>query len=730
MKFFTSLIFKKVFIFSFASCLFGIANAQVNVNSETYYDNVEEVAVTSVSVTGFNKITGMQWTLEYDTSVFEIDDIMSSGILPGIGSDNFYFYQPGFITFLWIQPGSVLNGETIPDGSEIYRIKSKLKSAQPGDFCITGSVTPFEVNDDDNRYVGGLLSCNQKNGIFKGTVFIDENADCDYQVSEPSLKNWYISFNNGTDSYFTTTNSDGEYFVFVPEGTYDISLIPKSDIWDACNQNLSGIEIETGDVLDINLGAESNEICPAMEVNLSTSFLRRCFPSTYYVDFCNHGSAVANQSYVVIDLDPYLTYLSSSIPFGNQNGNSYTFYLGDVAPGDCNQFSIEVLVDCDSTVLGQTHCTTATIYPNSPCTGGDEKPNLKINKDCVDGQASFSVKNIGNKDMDEPAFVTIYEDGELSPQSIIQLNIGEEENFSFQADGVSITMQILDNLLTGSNLLATTGIEGCGRNLSGEFSKGFISQFPLGDDELWIDIDCRENRGAYDPNDKTVFPGGFGNEKIVKPGVALEYLVRFQNTGTDTAFKVVILDTLDTNLDPATLQTGASSHPCEIKLLDKGIIKVTFDDILLPDSTVNEAASHGFIQYKIKPKNNLANFSKVKNRASIYFDFNDPIITNTTLQTIGSSVIIFTNTDFISDEISMRVYPNPATDNIQFSIQGNNIENLSLCVYDTNGKTVFKKNGFEKNIQLERKNLPAGLYFFSLHDDQNNRVSSGRIIFQ
>jgi uncharacterized repeat protein (TIGR01451 family) len=129
--------------------------------------------------------------------------------------------------------------------------------------------------------------------------------------------------------------------------------------------------------------------------------------------------------------------------------------------------------------------------------------------------------------------------------------------------------------------------------------------------------------GSYDPNDKTVSPSGripfFTNE--------LDYQIRFQNTGTDTAFKVVVVDTLPPNLDILTMKTVSASHPYAVSL-NKNIATFTFDSILLVDSVKNEKLSHGFIRFKIGLIKGLKVGDSIANKAAIYFDFNKPIITN------------------------------------------------------------------------------------------------------
>jgi uncharacterized repeat protein (TIGR01451 family) len=145
--------------------------------------------------------------------------------------------------------------------------------------------------------------------------------------------------------------------------------------------------------------------------------------------------------------------------------------------------------------------------------------------------------------------------------------------------------------------------------------------------------------GSFDPNDKTVLPEGkipfFTNE--------LDYLIRFQNTGNDTAFKVVVVDTLPPQLDVVSLKTISASHPYVVSL-KKNIITFTFDNILLPDSNVNERASHGFIRFKLKPQNGLKVGDNINNKAAIYFDYNKPIITNTAqLELIKPMIIVSQN---------------------------------------------------------------------------------------
>ncbi len=135
---------------------------------------------------------------------------------------------------------------------------------------------------------------------------------------------------------------------------------------------------------------------------------------------------------------------------------------------------------------------------------------------------------------------------------------------------------------------------------------------------------------AYDPNDKLVNPVYPFNYALTDED--LVYTIRFQNTGNAEAYDVVIKDTLDANLDPSTFRVIASSHDDVLSTtLDANqYLSFNFIDINLPDSTSNFDESQGFVMYKIKANEDVEDGTIITNTAGIYFDFNPPIITNTT----------------------------------------------------------------------------------------------------
>ncbi|MBK7336358.1 MAG: DUF11 domain-containing protein [Saprospirales bacterium] len=172
-------------------------------------------------------------------------------------------------------------------------------------------------------------------------------------------------------------------------------------------------------------------------------------------------------------------------------------------------------------------------------------------------------------------------------------------------------VEFLGKYISLSTVMTLSGQDG---GLNTLVATGFRSQ-----------INC-----SVDPNDKLVDPNIPGYDNYTLFGDTLDYTIRFQNTGTDTAFTIRIEDFLDAHLNWSSLRIVGGSHDFSARLdLQSGRLVFTFKDILLPDSTTNEQASHGYVRYRIRHLEGLPENTWVANTASIFFDYNPPILTNT-----------------------------------------------------------------------------------------------------
>ncbi|MCW3071522.1 MAG: hypothetical protein JWO44_1412, partial [Bacteroidetes bacterium] len=169
---------------------------------------------------------------------------------------------------------------------------------------------------------------------------------------------------------------------------------------------------------------------------------------------------------------------------------------------------------------------------------------------------------------------------------------------------------------------------------------------------------CYQVVNSHDPNLKEVYPGDISP----KYKDWLTYTIHFQNTGTAPAMNIRVADTLDSNLDLSTFEVLNYSHTNTVSLNGR-ILTVRFANIMLPDSTSDLAGSQGYIQYRIKPTPYLPIGTHIENTAYIYFDYNDPVVTNTTTNELVNTVSVNEN----EQEISASIYPNP--NNGQFIVK-------------------------------------------------------------
>jgi len=241
------------------------------------------------------------------------------------------------------------------------------------------------------------------------------------------------------------------------------------------------------------------------------------------------------------------------------------------------------------------------------------------------------------------------------------------------------------------------------------FAHSMTATQPLTESDLSNNDDAFSGvfTGAYDPNDKTAYTSSGSSDELyfLNEDTYIDYRVRFQNTGSDTAFTVVVTDTISELLDLASFEQGLASHPFSVTFKTDRVVEWTFANILLPDSGVNEAASHGLITFRIKPVEALLPGTELINNADIYFDFNPPIRTNdAVLVTEFSTGLAETS------NASLRVFPNPAQNMLTlFSPEGNTNGELRITAPD--GRIVLQQRA-TRTVDVEH--LAPGLYVISL----------------
>ena len=152
---------------------------------------------------------------------------------------------------------------------------------------------------------------------------------------------------------------------------------------------------------------------------------------------------------------------------------------------------------------------------------------------------------------------------------------------------------------------------------------------------------------------------------------------------------------------------------------------------MLPDSNVNEPASHGFVSFRIRQQPELALGTRILNKADIYFDFNEPVVTNQTLHTIGESpFLVGQKTPVLnSGTQNISAAPNPAHDQVVLQALQQPFRNARIVLTDGRGLVLrqFRANG--PSALIERGNLPQGVYFYRVETADGKPAGSGQVLF-
>ncbi len=219
--------------------------------------------------------------------------------------------------------------------------------------------------------------------------------------------------------------------------------------------------------------------------------------------------------------------------------------------------------------------------------------------------------------------------------------------------------------------------------------------------------------GSYDPNDKLVRTSSGTSETsyFLNEDEWLEYTIRFQNTGNDTAFTVVVRDVLPTTLDMGTFAQGIASHPFSVSFKPGRVVEWRFANILLPDSNVNEPLSHGQVSFRIRPVDPLLPGTEIINSASIYFDFNPPVITEPSVLVAEFS----TGSDDRNTQ-KLRITPNPASDQLIVWHLTKNMISGNLRVIGVDGRAVVNTPITNDRMVLDLSTFSAGLYVLQVRD--------------
>jgi len=647
-----------------------------------------------------------------DATVYESDplelNLISSGCVDSTGFGSIYLQVFG---------GSAPYFYTWSNGYSEW----VMEQAVPGYYAVTVTDQNGCTAAASTQIEDYLCSVN-----VMGTVYWDENENCIMDVGE-EVSNALVKAIPG--NYYSYTDYLGNYEFYLNEGTYEIEIV-NYDAFDMICPTVGNQTVEIIDVFDtiqnVNIGlqAADNYECNNQNIYTSISPVRPCFNSHIIVNFGNNGSVSLENSTITVELNDYMSYNSSNYTLLENVGNGLTFDVGTITPFESGYLHIITDVDCDLQITGQTACVTAIIQSETPCEfdyGDWDKSSISIEGYCQnDLNACFTLTNTGDfgeGDMQNEHEYRIFANDTLINYGAFQLNGGESMEICWPTSGRAIRLEADQHPEHPGNSHPQDIVENCG-DTEGT-SLGYIITVPYDDNDPFVSTDCRTITNSFDPNDKLVHPSGITDNHYIDDDYPLSYTINFQNTGTDTAFTVVITDTISSVHNMSTFINGASSHPCELEITGNGILKWTFNDILLPDSTTNESESHGFVSYSIElfEMTEQQYGTEIENTAAIFFDFNPPVITNTTHLVFAElPIVLLTGIKEINKSTQISVYPNPTEGLLSLESE---TEIAEMRIIDLQGKTLLsqKNIGFQNKIDL--RNIAEGMYILIVKTKDN-----------
>jgi hypothetical protein len=244
------------------------------------------------------------------------------------------------------------------------------------------------------------------------------------------------------------------------------------------------------------------------------------------------------------------------------------------------------------------------------------------------------------------------------------------------------------------------------------------NQFKSSKDSFCVELSNSHDPNFVDARINNVFDCYFKGQSEVD----IDYTIHFQNTGNDTAFRVKVYDTLSPSVfDMSSLVMGTSSHSYVSKIINDSILEFDFKDIDLLASQIDDEKSQGFVSFRIPASiqvNKYGNYLSILNRAAIYFDRNEAVLTDWNyLGPCGFTVSV--NNEFKSVQSKeIYLYPNPANSRIYFG----NVENISgnsqLSIYNIYGKNIskYKWNQVAEGLDIEK--LESGSYLLVINNKQ------------
>ena len=589
---------------------------------------------------------------------------------------------------------------------------------------------------------------NVYSNLIRGNVIGDMSNNCLQDSVDVNLRQVTVTANIDTNILFTSTDNYGNY-QFATNSAGVVKLAPRNNfrypLWrlGSCSDT-AFVQLSTAENIDsVNFNFTPTIVCSNLNIGVQLQRFRHLDPVIYYyIDYCNTGTQNASNVYIDITVDPLLIVDNAStdggipISISDLGNHRYRLFVGSADIFNCGKLVVK-LHEAPEATLSRTVCIQSHIYPDSVCVQPDYNGSIIVaSATCLGDSVELQLKNNGAA-MQQPKKYIVIEDQVIRRANNYQLAVNGTLTEKFPADSGKTYRIVAEQEDDFPRELGekhiTAFIEGCRPNAQSPVSTGNVLPFS-NYNAPYRATDCKMIVGSFDPNAKEALPFGYGAQHYIEANTDINYTIQFQNTGNDTAYDIIIVDTISNTLDINTLIPLVSSHPYRFERSDSNVVRFIFDSIYLVDSVHNEPLSHGFVQFSIQQKQNNPIGTKIYNNASIYFDRNEAIVTNTAFHTIGKDFIQMQlisstkNTKFNVKEVT--IFPNPFREKTQIIIESDELRNAVLILMNLNGQQIKSIPSNNNNIfTIYRDDLANGMYLFKVLENEEI-VTTGKLIAQ
>lgn len=559
-----------------------------------------------------------------------------------------------------------------------------------------------------------------------GRVAHDTNDNCLVDAPESGVAEWLIKVNDGQFQWFSPTDNNGFYQTIADSGAVTLELLPPNYLWEVCDNpvTVSFANDTAATVTPVDFSVRAANECPFMQVELNIPGLPKGQNAPGFLQYCNKGTALAEQATAQLTLDSRLTLLSASVPFTLTNGAA-VFALGNLAPGDCGQIELLVQVPDDDALLGLTLCSTVSATPDVLCptalTGDWSGALLEVRGYCQMDTVYFEVKNVGTAPSTPNLEYIIADDHVIMFNGgIPAVNAGQQLIFPIAANGHSWRFGLEQEPFAPELRAPSVPVEGC-PDQAVTWSLGLANQLYSTMGSPFSDIECRIVGETVMPPNLLLSanPTGVPPLNLVAPQSKIDYMVSFDLTVPAT--EVLIADTLDPNLDYATLSVGPSNVPFTWHLGTNGVLYL---------KTVADSAtiSMGFVQFSALLKPGLDTGTIVYNSAALSVDLTTPQSTNQVFHTVGIPQTSGVWQVADRNAASLVIQPNPADQMALIRWPEASPEQV-LVVRNALGQVVRAVPVQGQHIALPRNGLASGVYWVEISGNGPKRYL-GTLIFR